>query len=178
MCLWAVLMLSMFASSQNGEYDPEVRALMGKQGKIVDNYKPETDAEKEAHKVVMDYLSALSTENLEKSYGMMTDAYKKYVSLIDYIKKDRLSVEKISLEKLVMSGDECVVARGYLWGYQSKLGETIKVPIRETFFKKDGKWFAYKNPFANSMGLSHPFAKRFKPPCDEPEEVAEANAGN
>ena len=175
MSVWIMVMISLGVWAQSGEYDPEVQALMGKEANIVDKFKPENDAQKETHKAVKKYLSALATEDYEVSYAMISDAYKKYVSLVKYIKKDRLAVEKISLDKITFPSDECAVVRGYIWGYQGKLGSTIKVPIKEVFFKQEGEWRVFQNPFTNSMGLSHPFAKRFKVPCEEPEPVADAS---
>ena len=155
-------------------YDNDIQKIINKvEGKqevsttVENNFKPETEAQKELNKEIESYWNALLKEDFVTTYSMMCKGYQDVVSLSKYLSKRRLKPSKGLIRSVEFKGEDCVRVKGYLWGADgaSAMG-TLKVPLHRVMFKEDGKWKIFENPYRNLMGITPPKARKFKAPCE------------
>ena len=169
LCFIGFSALSLAQSSVSPGDDKALQTLINKtergsrKQEFLNDYEPQSDFERGVVMEFERYYRALMTQDVNTTYNMMSNLYRKVVDFNSYTDKERYQISKVHMMKVQFSGETCALARGYMMANTAQLG-TVKVPLKLYLFLEEGSWHVYKNPYETIM-FTLPEGKNVKKPC-------------
>ena len=128
-----------------------------------------SDAQDELWKAIKIYWDAYDLGDFTSIYNMLLEECRKEMSLESFLKRNRFDVIGYQIDAAYFWGEECARVT-YRMRMNSEGMEFSKLPLRQYWVLRDGKWQLFENPNkANPM-----FSKMkggLKSPCPWPAKI-------
>jgi len=126
-------------------------------------------AKKDLWVVIKAYWDAYEKGDFTSIYNMFLEEYRNEVSLESYLKRNRFDVTGYQIDTAYFWGDECARVV-YRMQMNSEGMEFKKLPLRQYWVLRDGKWQLFEKPFKANPMFSR-MKGSLKSPCPWPAKI-------